>query len=114
MYKETKKNQVFKKLKEECLEMLRNGESICNISSITGVTRQSVYNWSKNTPLSDTGGRPGRLSIKDKNDVLEVIKGDPEQYGYDKWTQRNIADYIKNTYGLEINYKSINLMLKVE
>jgi transposase len=112
-YNETKKNETLKKIKEKCLEMFKSGESICHIASMTGVTRQTLYNWTKNTPVSDTGGRPGRLTIKEKNAVLDVIKGPCEPFGYESWTQRNIADYIKKTYGVEINYKSINSMLKI-
>jgi transposase len=104
----------------EAILALDAGESPIDVANRFRVSRQALYKWfnkfhqrpeeSFEVRLSDkkSPGRPKRISGVIDSWILEVIDTDPRKFNYSAttWTAKLLAQYVRDTHGLSISYRS--------
>lgn len=109
----TKKTEIFASIKKNCIEKIKAGISIAKISTQTGITRQTLYNWKNGLhETSKTGGRPSLLSPQQIEEIKNSMMENPYDYGFKSWNQKNLSKYIYQKYNIDIPYKNINRTLR--
>lgn len=108
-------------IREKGINAYYNGESVTSISKIFSINRSTVYRWlnafentktveRKSTPGS---GRPRKLSSKDINNVVEIIKTPATNFGFETelWTMRRIIITAKKKFGIKLSKSTLHRIL---
>ncbi len=93
---------------------------ITKISKLTGIPIRTLSYWVQKADAEGfesllnqhSPGRPGLLSKSEKATIQDAISDDPAKYGYDAWTGKNLADYIRRSFKKDIGIRQCQKMLK--
>ena len=104
------------------IKLLGKGLSQAEIARQLKVSRQSVSRWcmayeekgQEGLISADQHGRPGRLSIEQKQKLENILKAGAQKYGYalDLWTMARIKDVIKNEFRVDYHVDHIWKIMK--
>ena len=104
-------------------ELILKGFDDNEIAFILDVDSSSVWRWRKklrdnNDDLSSLArkkgsGRPPGLSDDEKQRLKEIILAGAVEAGYptERWTSRNVADLIRNEFGVEMTSRNVRHIL---
>jgi len=109
-------------IKCQTIISLYNGNSMKNVCSVFGVTRETVRKWKEKlrhggiTALlyENKAGKRAKISIEKRMELKKMLKQKPIKYGYDnkKWTGNILKDLLENNWNIKIGIRAAQLWLK--
>ena len=97
------------------------GQSQAEICSALGCSKDTARHWmtiAKTKGLSNWYehpiGRPKRVDDRYMQRLRELVKSDPQEYGYSfsRWTARWLSQHLAKELGIEISDRHVNRLLK--
>jgi putative transposase len=108
--------------RKAAIELLNNQEdkkTQKEVAEIMGVSRIALYYWQRRATAGTLdsvkqSGRPSRMSKKQLQELLELLKESPDKYGYPTigWTTKVVADFIKRKFAIEYAPDHVGVILR--
>lgn len=101
----------LEKRRRRAIELLKKGWKLSAVAKKVCCSVSSVFLWreafekagEKGLAAKPVPGRPPKLSARQKRDLAKILLKGPLHFGYstDLWTQRRIAELIRQKFGVD-------------
>ena len=104
--------------KEACINECLNGADKYYLSGKYDVSIRTIDRWIANSGVSEVelriSRRQDKIPIDIQYEVFKVLSGNPIFYGYNtsEWNVNRVINYIKKTYGIEVNRRMASALME--
>lgn len=109
-------------IKCQAIISLYNRNSMKNVCSVFGVTRETIRKWKEKLRqggivellYEKKAGKRIKINIEKQKELKNLIKQKPIKYGYDskKWTGKILKDFLEKIWNIKIGIRTAQLWLK--
>lgn len=111
------KPEILEKRRRLAVHLLKSGHSYRSVAVHVRSSLSSIVRWYqeyrqqgwKGLRPKPTPGRPSRLSLREKQELVEILTQGPLKAGYttDLWTLRRIGEVIRKRFGVRYTLPNI-------